>query len=897
VSEVYTFLKGGGLMGELMRSTNWSETSFGAPDHWPDSLQSAVSIALNSGFPIAIYWGTDFSLLYNDAWSTIPAKKHPWALGKPGAVVWPEIWDALKEEFESVLHDGASYRRPDALLLMNRNGYLEECYFDYTLSPVMAKDGTVGGVFNAVIETSYKCIHERRNQLLLQLTHSANKSQTVTEGISDVMKMLEQARADISFAALYLSNEHQVTEVNLKAYSNVTGEQLSAFKSVGNEVTINSKSLFIDNLNDYLATPVDSLWSEPVQEAIIVPISNDNARLKGCLILGASSRKRVDADYRQFLETTGMNVGTLLNNAHAHEMSESYQREQALNEELGAANEELSAANEELAAINQELQQTQQSLSRLNVSLEERIESRTFELAATNEELSSTNEELLTINEELYATKLDLENTVRELAASKEQFRFLLNAIPQQVWTAKPDGKLDYVNQMVSKDFGYKPEAVVGHGWQKFIHADDLPACLQAWQKALASGNEYNAEFRLLMHTGQYRWHLSRAVPLIEEGTIKLWLGTNTDINLQKSNEQKKDEFLSIASHELKTPLTSIKAFNQLMGRAKDSEKLYGFIKKSAEHISRLEKLINDLLDVTRINAGKMAYNMAPFNMADLINSSVEAVQLTAPGYEIIIEANTDVTYVGDYFRLEQVVHNFLTNAVKYSPDNKKVLINSKLEDDSIIVSVQDFGIGIAQDHLDKLFDRYYRVDNTAMRFEGLGLGLFISSEILKRHQGSFWIESEQGEGSVFHFRLPLTQKDERRELLMADNFYQDNYIMLQYSADHNYVLADWTGFQTADTVKNGCMQMLSLVEKNSATKILNDNAHVQGTWSEASDWVGQEFFPMLDVAGVEYVAWIFSPSIFSQLSAQKSVDVKQGNVVAQFFTTRTEAEEWLNSR
>lgn len=884
-------------MGELMRSTNWSETSFGPPETWPESLQSAVSIALNSGFPIAVYWGADFSLLYNDAWSTIPAQKHPWALGKPGAVVWPEIWDGLKNEFESVLREGASYRRPDALLLMNRNGYIEECYFDYTLSPVMAKDGTVGGVFNAVIETSYKYIHERRNQLLLRLTQSANKSQTVAQGIQAAMQLLEQARTDISFAALYISDEHQVIEANLKSHSNVTDKQIKVFQPLCNEVVVNGQAQFIDNLSNYVSTPIDGLWPESVQEAVIVPISNDNARLKGCLILGASPRKRVDADYRQFLETIGMHVGTLLNNAHAHEMSESYQREQALNEELGASNEELSAANEELAAINEELQQTQQSLSNLNTSLEERIESRTFELAATNEELSSTNEELLTINEELYATKLDLENTIKELAASREQFRFLLNAIPQQVWTATPDGKLDYVNQVVNKDFGYLPEDVVGHGWQQLIHPDELPGCLQAWHKALASGNEYVTEFRLLMHNGDYRWHLSRAVPLMEDGAIKMWIGTNTDIDLQKSNEQKKDEFLSIASHELKTPLTSIKAFNQLMGRAKDSEKLSGFIKKSAEHITRLEKLINDLLDVTRINAGKMAYNMAPFNMADLINSSVEAVQLTAPRHEIIIHKNADVTYTGDYFRLEQVVHNFLTNAIKYSPDSDTVIIDSEVKDDSIIVSVQDFGIGIAQDHLDKLFDRYYRVDNTAMRFEGLGLGLFISSEILKRHQGSFWIESEQGSGSTFYFRLPLTSVDEHKELIMADNFYQDNNITLQYSAEYNYVVADWIGFQTADTVKSGCMQMLNLVKANSATKILNDNTHVQGTWSEASDWVGQEFFPMLEQAGVNYVAWIFSPSIFSQLSAQKSVDVMQGNVVAQFFTTREEAEEWLNRK
>ena len=109
-------------MGELMRSTDWSQTPLGSPDTWPDSLTSAIAISLNSGFPIAIYWGKDFTLLYNDPWSSIPGDKHPWALGKPGAVVWPEIWAGIEQEFKSVLNEGASYRRPDAPLFMHRYG-------------------------------------------------------------------------------------------------------------------------------------------------------------------------------------------------------------------------------------------------------------------------------------------------------------------------------------------------------------------------------------------------------------------------------------------------------------------------------------------------------------------------------------------------------------------------------------------------------------------------------------------------------------------------------------------------------------------------------------------------------------------------------------------------------
>lgn len=338
----------------------------------------------------------------------------------------------------------------------------------------------------------------------------------------------------------------------------------------------------------------------------------------------------------------------------------------------------------------------------------------------------------------------------------EKQFRFLLNAIPQQVWTADSAGQLDYVNQVVCDDFGYDLFFIVGLGWEEFIHPDDLSSCREKWAYALHSGCEYITEFRLRFRDGRYKWHLAKAVPLIENGRIKLWIGTNTNINLQKNNEQKKDEFISIASHELKTPLTSIKAFNQLIQRKNSEHNLDSFIDKSAQNISRLERLIKDLLDVTKINAGKITYEVQPFNFRKMLEESIESVQLTSPDHEIILERAVDVIFLGDQYRLEQVVHNFLTNAVKYSPEGKKVIVKLIVENNDIIVSFQDFGIGIAEKDRKRLFERYYRVEDISMRFEGLGLGLFISSEILRRHEGNFWIESEPGMGSTFYFRLPV---------------------------------------------------------------------------------------------------------------------------------------------
>jgi PAS domain S-box-containing protein len=357
----------------------------------------------------------------------------------------------------------------------------------------------------------------------------------------------------------------------------------------------------------------------------------------------------------------------------------------------------------------------------------------------------------------------------------------------------------------------------------------------------------------------------------------------------------KKDEFLSIASHELKTPLTSIKAFNQLMRRTQEIEKLGGYIEKSAAHIVKLEKLVNDLLDVTKINAGKMQYNMQPFSFGQMLLESIESVQHTVSSHEIVLNTNVDLEFKGDQLRMEQVVNNFLINAVKYSPGGKKVVVNATIEGGNIIVSVQDFGVGIPKDHLDHLFERFYRVDNTAMRFEGLGLGLFIASEILRRHKGAFWIESEPDKGSTFYFRLPIDQDGDQKAVFDVDTFYQDSTILIRYQEAYKCLDVDWRGFQDLKTIQAGCEKILEMLKKNQCSKALNDNTHILGTWSEAIDWIGQNAFPLLEQAGLKHLAWIDSGPTFSRMAAKKTIEVMEGQVHTEFFANVSDARAWLS--
>lgn len=221
----------------------------------------------------------------------------------------------------------------------------------------------------------------------------------------------------------------------------------------------------------------------------------------------------------------------------------------------------------------------------------------------------------------------------------------------------------------------------------------------------------------------------------------------------------KKDEFMSIASHELKTPITSVKASLQLLQRmaAKDDalQQTVPFVDKASRQVDKLTDIIHDLLDVTRIQAGKLELHQTEFNLADLVKECVEQCEPVGSNQKIIITCDGKMMVTADRNRIEQVIINLLTNALKYSPKEGEITISIEQQDNSMVkVSVKDNGIGIPADKIENIFDRFYRVENNSPHLSGLGLGLYISSEIIKRHGREIGVESSPGQGSVFWFTL-----------------------------------------------------------------------------------------------------------------------------------------------
>jgi two-component system sensor histidine kinase/response regulator len=236
------------------------------------------------------------------------------------------------------------------------------------------------------------------------------------------------------------------------------------------------------------------------------------------------------------------------------------------------------------------------------------------------------------------------------------------------------------------------------------------------------------------------------------------------EIEIRKKAEAQKDAFVSMASHELKTPLTSLKGYLQMLDRMYDSldkPTITGFIGSANKQVNKLNLLITELLDITQIENGSLKFNYAPFDFNCLVSHTVDMMQQIHTDKEISIASNIPVKVNGDALRIEQVLINYLSNAAKYSPEQKEITVSSERKDGFVKLTVKDRGIGIPADKQDRVFSKFFRVEEASERFQGIGIGLYICAEIIGRHNGQYGVESEPGKGSSFYFLLPLHNEQE----------------------------------------------------------------------------------------------------------------------------------------
>ncbi len=374
---------------------------------------------------------------------------------------------------------------------------------------------------------------------------------------------------------------------------------------------------------------------------------------------------------------------------------------------------------------------------------------------------------------------LDNARLHREVGQARDQLDIILQGVADGIIVYDPGSQIIYANEAAAQMTGYAsaqdmlqapPLGIVSRYEIVDEQGQSIPRSRLPHVRVFSGEQEAQATIGYTrVGTGQpERWSLVKSRPVYDERReIALVITIIHDITVRVELERRKDEFISMTSHELKTPVTSLKGFTNVLQRRlmklADEQGLHYLTRIDAQ-LNKLTKLISDLLDVSRMQTGKLAFQVESFDLDTLVHETVENVQAATTTHQFLVEGRTDARMFGDKDRLGQVFINLLTNAVKYSPRANKVLLHLSRDHEQAIVSVQDSGIGIDEAHQQNIFERFYQVaDPEEKTYPGLGIGLYISREIVERHHGRIEVQSRKGEGATFSVILPLPQKETER--------------------------------------------------------------------------------------------------------------------------------------
>jgi len=763
-------------MGALIRLVDWDNNPLGKPANWPQSLRISLNIILNSKFPMFIFWGDEHICFYNDAFrpSLGNEGKHPAALGQRGINTWPEIWDTVKPLIDQVTSTRTATWAEDQLLPIYRNGKIEDVYWTYSYSPIFNESGGVSGIFVAVSETTekvetFKKISESKADLeftivaaelgIWDLNPVTNKF-TGNTRLKQWFGLAGDADIELSDAIdVMAKKDHiRVIEAIQSALQQSSGGNYDIEYTIVHPhtrmeriVRARGKALFNERGEAYR---FNGILQDITQETLSRRALDESEKTFRAMILQAPVAicilrgpiHIVEIANERMLELWGKTAEEVISKPIFKGLPEVKEQgmEDILHHVYTTGNAFTANENPILLPRNGKIETTY-----INFIYEA--------IREGNGKISGVAVVATDVTEQVLNRKIAEEN--------EKQFRQIADSMPQMVWTAQPDGYLDYYNKQWYNYTGFK-KSYGDQSWIPLLHPDDVDRCMKAWYNSVKTGKNYDIEYRFAdkKNPGTYRWFLGRAAPIKnEEGTIIKWFGTYTDINDQKLLQQQKDDFVSVASHELKTPLTSVKASVQLIevlikNQHIDKEKLEKIAGTANNNLKKLSKLVEDLFNATRIEQGQMLLAKTNFNLYDAIVECCEHVKL-AGTHQISIDGDRELNIFADKQKIEQVVVNLVNNAVKYGGESKEIKVSFSDFPDIVKVSVQDFGIGVAAAKVPYLFDRYYRVDTSGIQYAGLGLGLYISSEIIKKHDGKIGVDTTEGKGSCFWFTLPVEDR------------------------------------------------------------------------------------------------------------------------------------------
>ena len=787
-NESFKFLQGGGEMGKLIRAVNWSDTPIGPVAAWPTSLKIAVGIMLSSPFPMYIAWGKEYTQLYNDGYRPIlGATKHPKALGIGTAETFSEIWHIIGSMFDGVMK-GTAVGFPNFMLPLDRNGYVEECFFDFSYSPIMNETGEIGGVLVTVIEVTErikadKALKEAKEQLELANAESERQRERlkaffmqapagicILDGPDLIFELINP-----SYQQLFPERELLGKPV-LEALPEITNQEISVILQ---DVYRNDKTFEGLELKIPLARHENGIIEDRFFNFIYQPRHDVHGKVDGILvfvfevtdivsskILLEESEKRFRTMVEQspvpMLVTKGESMvfeeinRPMLELIGRDDFVKGLSAYEAMPELKGQPimdqlyrtfqTGEIWTGYEQLIFINRN---GKPDPGYFNVSYKPLYE---------NGKITGVLQSAVDVTEQVRARK--------DLEKAEDTLKLALKAA--QLGTFDMDmekGTMEW-DERCRTLFGISHHDTVTYekDFLNGLHPDDRERVQKVienvFKKSISNGH-YDIEYRTVDATDKrVRWIRAMGKTYFDTQDNPLrFIGSVLDITEIKADELRKNDFIGMVSHELKTPLTSLQGYVQLLQVKVKTDKdnfIVDMLERVNSQVKKMNNLINGFLNLSRFESGKIHLNKQNFELPGLVKEIMEEMGLIFSKTPISLGTCAPIAVYADRDKIGSVITNLISNAVKYSPSGSPIEIKCESTEDFALISVKDKGIGIKQQDIDKLFERYFRVEKGNNTIAGFGIGLYLSAEIMQRHNGKISVESQPGEGSTFYISIPL---------------------------------------------------------------------------------------------------------------------------------------------
>lgn len=813
----HDFLANGGKMGKLIVQTDWTDHPFGPIETWPQSLQSTLSVCLTSKFPMAIYWGKDLRLLYNDAYSPIPGEKHPLSLGQPAKQVWSNIWNTLRPDINQVMRNGASFLYEAQTIAVNQRGFVEESYFDYAYSPIYGENHEILGVFNIAQQVTSRILAERRNRTISSLSSKSIIPESPEAACILIANVLSEAPSDVTFALIYLLNKDTNT---LRLAASTSLEKDTSIASGTIDLSLNSNDLPFSEVLKTKKTHIfkDSahnhelpggVWEEPASCAVFMPIVRPHTKeLYGVLVGGISPRLKYDREYTnyyaQIAELTAFSIGNAYDLRRKLALEA---REQQAQERLKAAlstgsigvwvwnipenkvfadsnlayrfgvEPEDAANGLPLSVFTDSIHPDDQPWVKKEIQLAVKktkfldVEYRTITHDGSTRWVlarGKVEDDVLGNPVRFPGVMVDIterKKIEQQLASSERMFNALFESSIIGVAVMTLDGQIHETNETFLNMFGYKKIDLKQGFYTHMITPSKSKGVTSTFYQTLRDKGEVKPTER------EYVRKNGTTIPVLVGGVIipgstDRFITFMLDISEQKQLKalnQAKDEFISIASHQLRTPATGVKQYLGMLiegyaGELTSSQEK--MLRTAYSSNERQLDIVNDLLRVAQADANGITLRQVETNVEVLLRDVIDEQAKKFEALNQNVEFKNickDSTIPLDRLHIRMVFENLIDNAHKYTPENKDISVKMQCKKSSMVITIKDHGVGIYKKDMPKLFKKFSRIDNPlSTSAGGTGLGLYLVHKIIDLHGGTITVTSKYRQGSEFIISLPL---------------------------------------------------------------------------------------------------------------------------------------------